>query len=258
MKNFKFIAFALFAVLACVSLASCSDDDKDEPTPDVPKPSVEKRLTQLSMSYSYTYDIQYNSDGRIGKVVRKHNGQTDKTTTYTYSSSQISVTEAYDYGGSYTETYRLNNGLISELQGEASYSYDGGRISKWREDDGSNKTFEWSMGDIVKTATKWSDEPTTYRATYGYSDKYDYGRIVGIVVDSNDMLYDDFEPYLLMQGFYGTTPIHLPQDASDGYGNDYDYAWSYEFDADGYPTSVTEYIDGRKEHTITFTWEVIK
>ena len=30
MKKFKFLAFALFAVLACVSFASCSDDDKDE------------------------------------------------------------------------------------------------------------------------------------------------------------------------------------------------------------------------------------
>lgn len=32
MKKFKFLAFALFAVLTCVSFASCSDDDKDEPS----------------------------------------------------------------------------------------------------------------------------------------------------------------------------------------------------------------------------------
>lgn len=29
MKKFKFLAFALFAVLACVNFASCSDDDDD-------------------------------------------------------------------------------------------------------------------------------------------------------------------------------------------------------------------------------------
>lgn len=33
MKKFKFLAFALFAVLACVNFASCSDDD-DEPAGD--------------------------------------------------------------------------------------------------------------------------------------------------------------------------------------------------------------------------------
>ncbi len=35
MKRLKFLAFALFAVLACVSFASCSDDDKDEPQNEV-------------------------------------------------------------------------------------------------------------------------------------------------------------------------------------------------------------------------------
>lgn len=256
MKKYKFLVSALFAVLACVNFASCSDDDKNEPTPDVPKPSVEKRLTSVKYSFGTECNIQYDANGLIGQIVRVHNGQTKQNTTYAYSSSQLSVTETDSYGNSYTETYCLNNGLISDLEGETTYFYDGGRISKWREGDGSNKTFEWSMGDIMKTTTKWSDEPAPHHATYGYSDQYDYGRIVGIVVDSNDMLYDDFEPYLLMQGFYGTTTIHLPQDASDGYGNN--YAWSYEFDAEGYPTSVTEYTGGRKTHTIIFTWEIIK
>lgn len=32
MKKIKFLAFVLFAVLACVSFSSCSDDDKDEPS----------------------------------------------------------------------------------------------------------------------------------------------------------------------------------------------------------------------------------
>lgn len=35
MKRLKFLAFAFFAVLACVSFASCSDDDKDEPQNEV-------------------------------------------------------------------------------------------------------------------------------------------------------------------------------------------------------------------------------
>lgn len=35
MKKLKFLAFALFAVLACVNFASCSDDDKDNPTADI-------------------------------------------------------------------------------------------------------------------------------------------------------------------------------------------------------------------------------
>ena len=35
MKKFQFLALSLFAVFACVSFASCSDDDKDEPTADI-------------------------------------------------------------------------------------------------------------------------------------------------------------------------------------------------------------------------------
>lgn len=32
MKKFKFLAFTLITVLTCVGFASCSDDDKDEPS----------------------------------------------------------------------------------------------------------------------------------------------------------------------------------------------------------------------------------
>jgi len=35
MKKLKFLSMVLFAVLACVSFASCSDDDKDEPKDEV-------------------------------------------------------------------------------------------------------------------------------------------------------------------------------------------------------------------------------
>lgn len=35
MKKFQFLALSLFAVFVCVSFASCSDDDKDEPTADI-------------------------------------------------------------------------------------------------------------------------------------------------------------------------------------------------------------------------------
>lgn len=35
MKKLKFLVFALFTVLACVSFVSCGDDDKDEPTNEI-------------------------------------------------------------------------------------------------------------------------------------------------------------------------------------------------------------------------------
>lgn len=250
MKKLKFLAFALFTVFACVSFASCSDDDKDEP--EMPSPSVQKRLVKFSINAG-SYEITYDSQGRIVAVVYYgYDGQTDRTTTYTYSSSQISATETYSSGDSYMEIYHLNNGLITE-QGDITYSYEGGRISKWRDIDGSNKTFEWSNGDISSTSTNWSDGYDCGDAAYKYTDKYDYGRIVGIIEDSDDLLYDDFDPYLVMQGFFGTTPLNLPQDASNTWGNT--YAYTYEFDEDGYPISGTRYINGKKIDSLSFFWE---
>ncbi len=257
MKKLKFIALSLITVAVCLGIASCSNDD-DEPeqtVPEMPQPSVKKRLTQVTYPHSVC-DISYDQEGRIEKVVSTHNGAVNKTTTYSYSSSQIQVTEINiswnGHSSSYMETYSLSNGLITKIQDDWFLTYKSGRISKWT-DGGGYKNFEWSMGDISSTLTHWSKDN---RATYEYSDKYDYGRIVGIIADSNDLLFDDFEPYLVMQGYFGQTPIHLVQAAIDdrGDGSDDLWKWQYEFDQDGYPISVTTSLNGRNTDTFHFSW----
>ncbi len=260
MEKLKYLSFALLIAL-CAGFVSCSDDDEGETTSGVPKPSVVKRLvkvTDYNDSRQYQYDIQYDANGRVNKVIETEEMFYDYGTgtvreyAYTYSPSQITVTETNSYGHSSTETYNLSNGLISECKGEYTCSYDNGRIAKWREVDGGSNTFTWSGGNITKTVRYDSGRSMTYE----YSDKYDYGRIVGVVFESNSILYDDLDGYLVMQGFYGTTPTHLPLGGSLITESGYE-AFNYEFDSDGYPTSVTRYCDGYESCTFTLTWETI-
>ena len=51
MKTFRFIGIALFAVLMCVNLASCSSSD-DDPRDDVSK-KLQKSFVQVNMIMNY-------------------------------------------------------------------------------------------------------------------------------------------------------------------------------------------------------------
>lgn len=273
MNQTKILAFALSAMLACVSFASCGDDDKnDDPkpveqdnpkVPDIPKPSVAKRLVSISISDNRRVSLSYDSNGRIGEVVTRGGSYELERIRYAYSSSRITaVTSA---SGNYrTDTYLMANGLITKRQcvstyseNETTYTYDNGYISQWRDDYGSNVTFFWRAGDVSKTTTVRNGSGLDiYSTTYTYSSDYDYGGVSSFVLDLFGE--NNFDPYLAMQGFFGGRPLHMPKSAYDKEddGGICQYSWSYELDGDGYPISMTQTED-YDNISYSFIWETL-
>lgn len=273
MNQTKILAFALSAMLACVSFASCGDDDKnDDPkpveqdnpnAPDIPAPSVAKRLVSISISDNRRTSLSYDSEGRISEVVTRGGSYELERIRYTYSSSKI--TAVTSTSGNYrTDTYLIANGLITRRQcvstyseNETSYTYNNGYISQWRDDYGSNDTFFWSAGDVSKTTTVMNGSGLDiFSRTYTYSSNYDYGGASCFVFDCSGIF--DVDPYLAMQGFFGVRPMHMPKSAyeKEDDGDIYQYSWSYELDGDGYPISMTQ-TDDYDNISYSFIWETL-
>lgn len=287
MNQSKLLAFTIATVLTCVSFASCGDDDKnDEPkptqpdtptlpenpnTPAAPVPSVAKRLVSVSRPDGLNASLMYDSNGILRGVAYRRDGEEIEREEFVYSSSKITVANTYlTTGYSYTNTYILTDGIITRRQyespysgtiSETSYLYDNRRISKWNGTGGSYANFSWAEGDISKNYIHTvSDIAGTYtlNASYTYDNCYDYG---GIAVFVQGLL-DSLNPYLAMQGFFGDRPLHLPKEAymESESGGIYLYSWSYEFDVDGYPVSMTEiekYNNDEFIYSYVFTWETL-
>lgn len=94
MKTFRMIGMALFAVLMCVNLASCSSDDDDEVTEEVQVPEDFTILGTWEMiggEHAHLYDwcVAFYEDG-TGYEIVKEDGYTDEGTfTYRYDSKKL-------------------------------------------------------------------------------------------------------------------------------------------------------------------------
>lgn len=94
MKTFRLIGMALLAVVMCVNLASCSDDDEEPTKNDDGVITNQKQLMQIKMvdSETITWDFTYDSKGRLISInhAEKYDGGADRDiTNYTWSNNTI-------------------------------------------------------------------------------------------------------------------------------------------------------------------------
>ncbi len=229
------IGLALAFIL--VGISSCNNDDEPD------KPKVEKQLVkitgELSLNRGESTGIVWGSDGKI---------QAAGDDTYTYTENQIVVTDKYG-----DRIYKLKNGLILEDDEGWKFEYADNRLVKW-EYSSEVVTFTWENGDITEM-----ESDHEIKLVYSYASSNDFGG-VNAFHQSDSFLYDDLDPILVMQGFFGTMPIHLVQRCirtSRGYHGSLEadeYQWEYELDSDGYVNTMIEtFSDGRKFDT-EFSW----
>lgn len=239
MKKMRTFSYALIAALVCVGFVACSDDD----APDAPKPTVDKRLVSYSDYSGENCTIEYDADGRISKVSDAYDA-----VTFTYNKASISVS-----GGNNEGTYTLKDGLITEWRetdgGVWKFTYSQGRLTGYTDYYGETTTYTWKDGDIVTQEIR--DENGNYKTeTYTYATDYDYGTVCAFL-QSDSYLYDNLCEFLILQGYFGKTPVHLPNSIHEEWsdGDSDTGTITYRFDADGYPSSMNA--DG---DTFTFTW----
>lgn len=90
MKKLKFLAVALFSVLACVNFASCSDDDDEISGNSIVGVWIEKGVDD-GEAYENTYI--FNEDG-TGETL--WNGNSGNSFDYVYTKSRLTID--WDYG----------------------------------------------------------------------------------------------------------------------------------------------------------------
>ena len=121
-KKLKFLAFALFAVLACVSFASCSDDDKDEPNGNnsiVGKWNCYKVVLNYDgKTYPEDVDFDFKADNSFTVNMKDGNG----TLTGKYTTTEaVAFTVKFDGGEDapmdMSGTYTISgNELVAKYQ----------------------------------------------------------------------------------------------------------------------------------------------
>lgn len=210
-------------LMLCVGFMSCSDDDEGG--------GGGGNAGVFGTTITITEDdetaeckISYDSQGRVSKIVSKWydeygNIEESETTTYTYSTDEITVVETSledDERDTETTVYELDNrGLIC-----ASYeSYD----SDYEYYEYDDKKRLISYGDpSYMNPVRWEGE--NIKTEYTYHTGYDYYTNKPDEKGLNGLEYGFTDEYgvLYMQGYFGKKSANLLK--SDG-NTSYTYTW---------------------------------
>ena len=251
MKQFKFLAMAIFAMVMSIGFVACSSSDDDDNNGGGSITSG-KKLMSISEDDGATASFVYGEDGKLNKALRKVGDKTDYIDV-AWNGNSITITTHASWKENPC-TITLKDGKISTADdGESiqSTSYSGNFLAKTT--GYYDKEYIWENGYI----TKVTDGEMAYTYTY-YTDKVNKHSSI----DIEDLrLYDaipvEYGNLLLMAhpNLLGTSNKNLIKSVTrTGTSNDYTYNYTYELDSDGYPTKITEKSDARTT-VYTLTWE---
>ena len=186
MKTLRFIGMALFAVLMCVNLASCSKEE----LPQYELITNGKKITKIEISDPYTelsiWNFKYDKAGKLIEITCNDGHNTNKY-NYTWSKNAIN-------------TYILSDGLISKNDyREVSYSNQTGRPCDIKSPSSYayNYNFVWdsNTGGLSRRGIYYKEgnlSNITELFTFGYSND--------VMTCAN---YNPIIPILLSDGFDG-------------------------------------------------------
>ena len=263
----------LLALLACVGMVSCGDDD----TFIVGKPS--NIFSNVSPKIVGKYSIYYDEQGRVSMVTERGE-YTFRKAFFDYSPAdrdcdvRIDITEE-NYGEMISLHVSLNkNGYaeyVSEIEDNRidqdwkfEYNSNGQLIKMVRSEGGSETTtVTYQEGDItnVERKSKFSDSGTSSTIEYG-TEKIENK---GSVMLFDEMLCIDMDEmgFAYFAGLLGKPTSHLPQSnksidySSGGYKITTYKSFSWSLDANRLPVSVLieEKYDNTTPYTKTYSFD---
>ena len=263
----------ILALLACVGMVSCGDDD----TFIVGKPS--NIFSNLSPKIVGKYSIYYDEQGRVSMVTERGE-YTFRKAIFDYSPAdrdcdvRIDIAEE-NYGEMISLHVSLNkNGYaeyVSEIEDNRidedwkfEYNSNGQLIKMVRSEGGSETTtVTYQEGDITKVErkSKFSDSGTSSTIEYG-TEKIENK---GSVMLFDEMLCIDMDEMGLayFAGLLGKPTSHLPQSnksidySSGGYKITTYKSFSWSLDANRLPVSVLieEKYDNTTPYTKTYSFD---
>ena len=263
----------ILALLACVGMVSCGDDD----TFIVGKPS--NIFSNVSPKIVGKYSIYYDEQGRVSMVTERGE-YTFRKAIFDYSSAdrdcdvRIDIAEE-NYGEMICLHVSLNkNGYaeyVSEIEDNRidedwkfEYNSNGQLIKMVRSEGGSETTtVTYQDGDITKVErkSKFSDSGTSSTIEYGTEKIENKGGVMLF----DEMLCIDMDEMGLayFAGLLGKPTSHLPQSnksidySSGGYKITTYKSFSWSLDANRLPVSVLieEKYDNTTPYTKTYSFD---
>lgn len=252
MKQFKFLAMAIFAMVMSIGFVACSSSDDDN-NGGISITSG-KKLMSVSSNYGTTIKFVYGEDGKLTRASRGNS----EYISLDWSDNTITLTTHASWSENPC-TITLDNGKISKAtDGEETYkaAYSGNYLSQIT---GYNiNKYTWENGNIVNY--KEISEGNTYNCTY-YTDMPNKHSVFDVdALGFDDAILAEYGNLLIMAHptLFGLNNKNLLKSVTDSEG--YTVSFTYELDSDGYPTKITEtwkesqYDSGSRE-VYTLTWE---
>lgn len=252
MKQFKFLAMAIFAMVMSIGFVACNSDDDDN-NGGVSITSG-KKLMSISSEYE-TINFTYGEDGKLARATSSVNGNSEYI-NLDWSGNTITLTTHARWDENPC-TITLDNGKISKAtDGEDTYkvAYSGNNLSQII---GNNiNKYTWENGNIVK----FQKGSNTYNYTY-YTDKPNKHSVFDLdVLGFDDAILAEYGNLLIMAHptLLGLSNKNLLKSVTDSEG--YTLSYTYELDGDGYPIKITEtekknQYDSGSPEVYTLTWE---
>ena len=264
MKTFRILGMALFAILMCVNLSSCSSSD-DDPTEEpeeggviVSGKKIVKFITE-SGDWKETWLFKYDNKGRLIEAIDtdENNGTIEDSSTHRFAWGDDAIIVKSDYKKE-SEIYTIKNELLQNCNDGASYSYNQSNRINYLSHKGFNGSAIaiWEGDKLVA----YSEDDTDFTLTYEKDCKKGYSPLFLFLY-----IYDYIsEPLLLAHPEIlgmrtSQLPISVTTKGNSSYNKTNISTITYEFDKEGYISRIVEKHDGNiyasDTYTYTLTWE---
>ena len=237
-KKLKSWSMLMLAAMALPMMVACGDDGDGGGAPSTGKRLV--RVTDKGEKNTYVFEYSYDSQGRVVRIDRKKNGETDHYYTYAYYNDKI-VKNSHSSGSTRQTEYILENGFIvsEKHQSESDnvqYTYANNHLATITSYNKTRK-YNWSGGNLMSIESGDDIETMEYTSY--------------LTPESPLILWDLDEP---LAKYFGITTRNLPSKFVDG-NEMMTYDWTME---GGLPVKLilTEsYKSDASTSIITYEWQ---
>ena len=270
MKQFKFLAMAIFAMVMSIGFVACSSDDDDNNGGG--SITSGKKLVRISCEYKKinfsgyeTINFTYGEDGKLARASKNDNGNSICYIDLDWSGNTITLTTHERWHENPDKcTITLDNGKISKTtDGNETYKaiYSGNYLSKII--GGCLNEYTWENGNIVKNKYVDNEGDHYCTCTY-YTDMPNKHSVFDVKALCFDEVISAEYSYLLIMAhptLLGLSNKNLLKSFTDNDGYQrYTRYYTYELDNDGYPIKITETEKENQHDTgstdvYTLTWE---
>ena len=231
----------ILTLLVMVALAACwvscsDDDDKNGDT----NKSEKRLIREIYNENSYSIKFTYDEDGYITKI---EDGHYKETYTISKQGKKLTIINQYNSDKSIYWIYTLNDKGYIISDDDENYEYDNSDQMIKQTDSESIYTYTWKDGNVISEKYQDDIDKSEYSSEeYEYYSEYENKSNI----DLSSTIYS-WDDGAYLADYCGKISKNLLKSYTDYNGDSYEY--EYEFDEQGYVSTIKEYTieNGKKE-----------